>query len=602
VGSETKKAVGQLRRQLDEVTLRVPFDARPCPELTAYDLAPDLVEWFLQRADSGLAGAEHTLEAKLRGLGLLSRVNGHEAPLNAALLFFTSEPFRRFRGAKIEIVQFDDEGEPSNEQAITGSLPTLLEQALVILDGLNPTRVRKHNDRAAADRDSAWPFAAVKEALVNAVHHRGYDPENPDPVKVYIHSDRMVITSYPGPMPGLTHEQLERGEVVSVRARNKHISELLKGIRLAEARGSGITKIRRAMERAGNPPPRFAFDEPARTYFEVTLPIHPVYLPRAQSLPLRVGVPAPASELVGRAAIIAQVNRMLALRSVCLLAPPGRGASSLLNGLEAATTADRRHHLDMRRVSPTGFDRYVNDLLEQQSEGQRLTLLLDHVEEGHGESLRLVLGMVQNANVRVVAAPVELVADEHPWWAYFDPLVVPPLSSADARSLAARLLAGVGHLGADALALAIEQASAGIPRLIHLLVARVHVDPTLGEPGRIAGLLGALVAERGDPTGLRARADELVADDFEHLQLLALDRAADAPAGLSPDDLRAALVDGDVTPAHARHAVQSLLDAGWLVERDGHSSFEHPTLQEHWKAARQHRRAALWEDSDDIPF
>ena len=585
VGSETKKADGELGRQLAEVVARTPFDAQPCYDLVADDLDSDVVENFLRKAQSGLAGDAYTLEDKLRGIDLLQRVNGHDAPLNAAVLFFHSEPQRRFRGAEIDIVQEDQAGaDEARRYPIAGRPQHLITEALNWLETHNATLEKKYDDRAEADRIRAWPFPAIEEALVNAVHHRGYDPANPDPIQIFVHPDRMTLISFPGPVPGLTLEQLQRGEFVRVPARNRHVGRLLKDIGLAEARSSGLHKIRQAMARAGNPPPQFDFDE-GRTYFKVTLPVHPAHLPRAQALPLRVGVPALAGELVGRGPFIDQVNRKLARRSVCLLAPPGRGVSSLLNGLEATISGDRRHQLDMSRVNQRNFDRYVDELFERRAEGERLVFLLDHVHQDDESS---VLRLLETPDVRVVAAPLDLIADEHPWWwTHFDPLVVPPLSSADAQSLVRRLLAGLGLNRTDALVLAIERASAGIPRLIHLLVDRVHVDPSLGEARRIPELLDELIAERGDPSGLRARSELLQVASFGELECRAFDRAADAPAGLSPDDLRAALLDDEVTPAQARHTMQSLLDQGWLVERDGRIALEHPTLQEHWKVERQ---------------
>ena len=600
VGAETKKADGELGRQLAEVVVRTPFDARPRHELTADDLDGDVVEHFLRQANSDLAGDAYTLAEKLRGMDLLQRVNGHDAPLNAAVLFFSSEPQKYFPGAKIEIVQEDEPGaDEARRHTITGRPQYLIREALNWLEAHNGTLEKKHSDRAEADRDRAWPFAAIEEVLVNAVHHRGYDPANPDPIEIFIRPDQMIVLSYPGPMPGITLEQLQRGDFVRVPARNRRVGQLLKDIRLAEARSSGLRKIRQAMERAGNSPPQFEFDE-GRTYFKVALPIHPAHLPRARALPLRVGAPALATELVGRAELIEQVNRKLARRNVCLLAPRGRGSSSLLNGLAAATVGDRRYYLDMGRLNRTSFGRYVTDVLQQRTEGERLVFLLDHF---HGEDESLVLPLLESADVRVVSAPLDLVEDDHPWWwTHFDSLVVPPLSSDSAQALASRLLAGLGLPRNDALALAIGETSAGIPRLVHLLVDRAHIEPARAEAGRIPELLAELVAERGDPSGLRGRMDRLGSQHFEPLAMRALDGAADAPAGgLSPDELRAALVDDEVTPALARHTMRSLLDEGWLVERDGRISFEHPVLQEHWKMA--HPRGRLQgHRGDDIPF
>ncbi len=600
VGAETKKADGELGRQLAEVVVRTPFDAQPRYDLTVDDLDSDVVEQFLRRAHSGLAGDAYTLDDKLRGMDLLRRVNGHDAPLNAAVLFFSSEPQKYFPGAKIEIVQEDEPGaDEARRHTIAGRPQYLIREALNWLEAHNSTLEKKREDRAEADRDRAWPFAAIEEVLVNAVHHRGYDPANPDPIQIFIRPDHMMVISFPGPMPGITLDQIRRGDFVRVPARNRHVGQLLKEIRLAEARSSGLYKIRQAMKRAGNPDPRFDFDED-RTYFQVVLPIHPAHLPRARALPLRVGVPALAGEIVGRRTLVEQVNRRLARRSVCLLAPSGRGVSSLLNGLVAATVGDRRRYLDMSRLNRTSFARDIAEVLQQRAEGERLVFLLDHVA---GEDEPSILQLLENADVRVVAAPLGLVEDDDSeWWARFDSLVVPPLSSSDAQSLAARLLAGLGYPRNDALVLAVERASAGIPHLVHLLVDRVHIDPTLAEPDRIPNLLDELVAELGDPSGLRKRMDRLQVHYFGSSERRALDGAADAPAGgLSPDQLRVALVDDEVAPTQARRTIKSLLEQGWLVERDGRISFEHPMLQEHWKAARQRGHSRSHSD-DDIPF
>jgi hypothetical protein len=319
---------------------------------------------------------------------------------------------------------------------------------------------------------------------------------------------------------------------------------------------------------------------------------------------VRLRVPAPAGELVGREALIEQVNRRIMSRNVCLYAPPGRGVSSLLNGLEVAPTGERRHRLDLSRLKPEQFEQHVDDLLAHRGEGERLVFLLDHCDP----DWPVIGNLLERAEVRVVAAPPWLPGHhDGEWWDHFDPIVVPPLSSADALVLAARLVAGLGRSHADALALAIEQASAGIPRLVHLLVARVHAEPRLSEPDRIFRLLRDLVAERGDPTGLQARIVALES----HLPrptasgattgvrpgLLALDRVADVVAGLSHDDLRAGLMSEQISPAQADLVLRGLLDEGFLVERDGRIAFEHPILREHWKALRP----TPWDD-EDVPF
>lgn len=54
----------------------------------------------------------------------------------------------------------------------------------------------KYSDRAEADRYFNYPYAAVEEALSNAVYHRAYDIW--EPIEVRIEHDRMEIVSFPG--------------------------------------------------------------------------------------------------------------------------------------------------------------------------------------------------------------------------------------------------------------------------------------------------------------------------------------------------------------------------------------------------------------------
>src|SRR5262249_55233185 len=121
------------------------------------------------------------------------------------------------------------------------------------------------------------PLAALEESLVNAVYHRSYEGVT-EPTKVYLYPDRIEIVSYPGPVPGIKPEHLRPdGRVPPVPARNRRIGELLKELRLAEARGTGIPKVIRTMRENGSGAPSYDFDD-ERTYFRVTLPAHPEYV------------------------------------------------------------------------------------------------------------------------------------------------------------------------------------------------------------------------------------------------------------------------------------------------------------------------------------
>lgn len=274
-GSESVEAQGDTLRQLMALAAKIPFDDRRSLEASLRDLSPTLVRRFLGEVGSKLADEPIEDPALYRKLRIVAPVNAHEVPRNVGLLFFNEDPDRFFPGARIEVVRFPDDagGDRLEEHIFRGPLPEQIRACLGYLDGMSGTLVRKRHDRPDADRTPAFPMEAVREALINAVYHRGYDGP-PEPVKVYLYLDRLRISSYPGPLPGIDPEHFQEGaEFPSVPARNRRIGDFLKELRLCETRGTGIPKIRREMRNNGSPPPEFRFDE-GRTYFEVTLPMH----------------------------------------------------------------------------------------------------------------------------------------------------------------------------------------------------------------------------------------------------------------------------------------------------------------------------------------
>jgi len=275
LGSETVEARGEILRQLIQLTARVPFDDRRALDVPIERIREGKVREFLSDVRSGLLEEPDARQIYRRML-LTARTNGHEVPRNIALLFFADDPEEWYRGARIEVAQFaaDASGNVIAERIFKGDLQKQLRDCLSFLRGLSTQYVEKVEDRPEARVWHSYPFLAVEESLVNAIYHRSYEGE-PEPVKVYIYLDRMEITSYPGPVPGIDKTHFQPGaQIPSIAARNRRIGEFLKELRLAEARGTGITKIFRAMRQNGSPDPRFDFDE-ARSYFRITLPSHP---------------------------------------------------------------------------------------------------------------------------------------------------------------------------------------------------------------------------------------------------------------------------------------------------------------------------------------
>ncbi|HEC85550.1 MAG TPA: AAA family ATPase [Thioploca sp.] len=273
-GSETIEAKGQQLTDLLNLCAKIPFDDRRASQFTLNDLRSTLVREFLSDVDSGLIEEQDDYKI-YRHLWLTAKANGHEVPKNVALLFFMDEPEMAFRGARIEVVHFPDDasGNLLQEWTFRGPLPKQIKDCMNHLEHFSTTYIQKQDNHYEATRWVTFPLPALKETLVNAVYHRSYEGVL-EPTKVYIYPDRIEVTSYPGPVPGLTKTHFEQQQVPAVPARNRRIGEMLKEIKLAEARGTGIRKVFGAMIANGSPPPRYEFNE-ERTYFTVILPAHP---------------------------------------------------------------------------------------------------------------------------------------------------------------------------------------------------------------------------------------------------------------------------------------------------------------------------------------
>jgi ATP-dependent DNA helicase RecG len=281
IGPETieVKENDPLSDQLMQLTVSIPFDERKRYDVHLSAISDSLLRRALLDMKSDLIAPDTALDtlAILRQMRLSARTNGSEAPKNVALLFFTDAPEAYIPGAMIEMAQFRDNGDLIETRTFRGPLHLQAKNVLEHLDNLLGNITQKVPGHLQAERFVAFPYDAMREAIVNAIYHRGYE-QPPVPIKIGLYPDRMEITSYPGPVPGLQREHLEPGaHPPQLPARNPHIGDLLKRLRLAETWLTGIPKIRRRMQENGSPQPKFDFDD-TRTYFRVSLPAHPGYV------------------------------------------------------------------------------------------------------------------------------------------------------------------------------------------------------------------------------------------------------------------------------------------------------------------------------------
>jgi ATP-dependent DNA helicase RecG len=296
-GACTVRAKGADELELLSLAATIPFDDRINQRSQLPDLSRELMQEFLKEVGIDLAksAGKMPLEKLGRQMNIIGGPEESPFPLNVGLLFFNSQPYRFFPATQIDVVWFPEGegGDRFEEKTFQGPLARMVREALDYIrrNYLSET-VIKHPDRAEATRVENFPYAAVEEAVVNAIYHRSY--EEREPVEVRISPEELVVLSFPGPDRSIRLADLRRGKAVSRRYRNRRIGEFLRELDLTEGRATGIPKILRAMRGNGSPAPKFETDD-ERTSFLIRLPVHP------QAKPLEVGqVTEQVTEQVGR--------------------------------------------------------------------------------------------------------------------------------------------------------------------------------------------------------------------------------------------------------------------------------------------------------------
>ncbi len=272
VGSRSIIAQGENLRRLQELTARIPFDDRVNNRATIDDLDLGLIREYLQEIGSELfdESAEMNFRDLCRTMLIAKGPDEDIRPVNVGLLFFTQEPHRFFDRARIELVLHqDDSGRNFQEVVFEGPIHKQLRDALAYLrTNVIRESVVKIEGQVEAVRYHNYPFAAIEEALSNAVYHKSYEVGSP--IEIQVFPDHMTILSYPGPVPPVNQQVLiDQRRVVAREYRNRRIGDFLKELGLTEGRGTGLPGIYAAMADNGSPEPSFQTDD--ATYFLVTL-------------------------------------------------------------------------------------------------------------------------------------------------------------------------------------------------------------------------------------------------------------------------------------------------------------------------------------------
>ncbi len=192
--------------------------------------------------------------AQRRSLGLV----GEDGLFtNLALLLSDQCPFT------LKLAVFEGTGKTvfRERREIGGSVLAQVREAFDYLDKWNRTRAEVRGLDRVDRRD--YPPEAVREALLNAVVHRDYALPGADLVSLF--DDRLEVLSAGGLVRGVSLSDVLLGLSA---LRNAALAGVFYRLRLIEAYGTGLLKIREAYAGA----PRPAAVEATDHAFKVTLP------------------------------------------------------------------------------------------------------------------------------------------------------------------------------------------------------------------------------------------------------------------------------------------------------------------------------------------
>lgn len=252
----------------EHVRLRgmLPFDRQPVAAATFQDLSEERLVSFI-RARQGQPTARPDLaalsvRASLANLHVIGTDEGGVHPTVAGLLMFGHAPQALLPQATLQCARFSGTGVSRflDRIEVGATIEQQIEQGVAFIE-----RNIRHGTYIARVRHvdvDEYPLTAIREGLINALCHRDYY-QSGTTVNLNIFSDRIEILNPGGLLPGLRSDQLEGQH----RLRNYALGQLMYEAGLIERWGSGIRRMRLALEEAGLPPPQIEAD---RDWFRLT--------------------------------------------------------------------------------------------------------------------------------------------------------------------------------------------------------------------------------------------------------------------------------------------------------------------------------------------
>lgn len=259
VGPRRAVANEQEERILSErrVALARSFDACPCREAGIDDIALGQFDAYRREAidPETIVANSRSVEQQLASLRLY--IPEFSCSTHAGILLFGKNPRFYLPGAYIQYLKLpgnDLTDVPEDQAEISGDLHSVLKELegrvrLIIQTTMR--RVGGFEERLLPD----YPEWALRELLMNAVMHRNYDSNSP--IRFYVFAGHVEIQS-PG---GLYGEATPENFPARNSYRNPVIAEAMKSLGFVNRFGYGVQRAQALLEKNGNPPAKFEFDD-----------------------------------------------------------------------------------------------------------------------------------------------------------------------------------------------------------------------------------------------------------------------------------------------------------------------------------------------------
>lgn len=235
LGSTNRKAGPEFIAEIERMQKNKSFDQLPCPSfgIEALDMP------FLQKTFSGIDKSVN--ENQLNTLGILTSFGYRHVVTHGGLILFGKSDARQqvLPDARVSCARFSGSSKADfiDRLDIEGSIIEAIEQVPVFIR----RNTRLYPKIAGMKREDipAYPVAAVREILVNAVSHCDYSLAGMR-VMIAVFNDRMEIQS-PGTLPlGMTIDDFKAG---LSRIRNRVIARVFRELGLMEEWGSGYRRV-----------------------------------------------------------------------------------------------------------------------------------------------------------------------------------------------------------------------------------------------------------------------------------------------------------------------------------------------------------------------